>query len=67
MSAFNRRDFVLGSSALGLLLAARSGLAANPDRRLRPDEYFLIDSQNPKVTGYREAVHSYVDLLYQLA
>jgi acetylornithine deacetylase/succinyl-diaminopimelate desuccinylase-like protein len=32
-----------------------------------PDEYFLIDSQNPKVTGYREAVRSYVDLLYQLA
>jgi len=32
-----------------------------------PDEYFLIDSANPKVTGYRDAVRSYVDLLYQLA
>jgi len=32
-----------------------------------PDEYFLIDSQDPKVTGYREAVRSYVDYLYQLA
>jgi len=32
-----------------------------------PDEYLLIDSQNPKVTGYREAVQSYVDYLYQLA
>ena len=32
-----------------------------------PDEYFLIDSTNPKVTGYREAVKSYVDYLYQLA
>ena len=32
-----------------------------------PDEYVLIDSQNPKVTGYREAVKSYVDYLYQLA
>jgi len=32
-----------------------------------PDEYLLIDSQNPKVTGYREAVNSYVDYLYQLA
>ena len=32
-----------------------------------PDEYFLIDSQNPKVTGYRDAVHSYIDYLYQMA
>jgi acetylornithine deacetylase/succinyl-diaminopimelate desuccinylase-like protein len=32
-----------------------------------PDEYFLIDSQNPKVTGYRDAVRSYVDYLYQMA
>jgi acetylornithine deacetylase/succinyl-diaminopimelate desuccinylase-like protein len=32
-----------------------------------PDEYFLIDSQDPKVTGYREAVNSYVDYLYQMA
>ena len=33
MNSFNRRDFVLGSTALGLVLAARSGLAANPDRQ----------------------------------
>jgi acetylornithine deacetylase/succinyl-diaminopimelate desuccinylase-like protein len=32
-----------------------------------PDEYYLIDSQNPKVTGHREAVRSHVDFLYQLA
>jgi acetylornithine deacetylase/succinyl-diaminopimelate desuccinylase-like protein len=32
-----------------------------------PDEYFLIDSQNPKVTGYRDAVRGYVDYLYQMA
>jgi acetylornithine deacetylase/succinyl-diaminopimelate desuccinylase-like protein len=32
-----------------------------------PDEYFLIDSQNPKVTGYRDAVRSYIDYLYQMA
>jgi acetylornithine deacetylase/succinyl-diaminopimelate desuccinylase-like protein len=32
-----------------------------------PDEYYLIDSQNPKVTGCREAVRSFVDFLYQLA
>jgi len=32
-----------------------------------PDEYCLIDSANPKVTGYRDAVQSYVDYLYQMA
>jgi len=32
-----------------------------------PDEYFLIDSASPKVTGYRDAVRSYVDFLYQIA
>jgi len=32
-----------------------------------PDEYFLIDPANPKVTGYRDAVKSYVDYLYQMA
>jgi acetylornithine deacetylase/succinyl-diaminopimelate desuccinylase-like protein len=32
-----------------------------------PDEYYLIESRNPKVTGYREAVRSFVDYLYQLA
>lgn len=32
-----------------------------------PDEYFLIDSQDPKVTGYRDAVKSDADYLYQMA
>jgi acetylornithine deacetylase/succinyl-diaminopimelate desuccinylase-like protein len=32
-----------------------------------PDEYFLIESRNPKVTGYDAAVKSYVDYLYALA
>ena len=32
-----------------------------------PDEYFLIDSTNPKIRGYDDAVRSYVDYLYQLA
>jgi acetylornithine deacetylase/succinyl-diaminopimelate desuccinylase-like protein len=32
-----------------------------------PDEYFLIDSTNPKLLGFDAAVKSYVDLLYQLA
>ncbi len=32
-----------------------------------PDEFFLIDSANPKVAGLDGAVASYVDLLYALA
>lgn len=32
-----------------------------------PDEYFLIESTNPKVQGYDGAVMSYVDYLYELA
>ena len=32
-----------------------------------PDEYFLIESSNPKVAGMDGAVRSYVDLFYALA
>ncbi len=32
-----------------------------------PDEYFLIDSANPKVAGLDGAVRSFVDLFYTLA
>jgi acetylornithine deacetylase/succinyl-diaminopimelate desuccinylase-like protein len=32
-----------------------------------PDEYFLIESANPKVAGLDGAVRSYVDLFYSLA
>ena len=32
-----------------------------------PDEYFLIDSANPKVAGLDGAVRSFVDLFYALA
>jgi acetylornithine deacetylase/succinyl-diaminopimelate desuccinylase-like protein len=32
-----------------------------------PDEYFLIDSKNPKVAGLDAAVRSYVDYLFALA
>jgi len=32
-----------------------------------PDEYYLIDSTNPKVQGYDGAVMSFVDYLYELA
>ncbi len=32
-----------------------------------PDEYYLIESANPKIQGYDGAVRSYVDYLYELA
>ncbi|CAN5503945.1 M20/M25/M40 family metallo-hydrolase [soil metagenome] len=32
-----------------------------------PDEYFLIESANPKVSGWDGAVMSYVEYLYELA
>ena len=32
-----------------------------------PDEYYLIESSNPKVQGYDGAVMSFVDYLYALA
>ncbi len=32
-----------------------------------PDEYFVIESSNPKVMGWDGAVRSYVDYLYELA
>jgi acetylornithine deacetylase/succinyl-diaminopimelate desuccinylase-like protein len=32
-----------------------------------PDEYFVIESSNPRVRGWDGAVRSYVDFLYELA
>jgi acetylornithine deacetylase/succinyl-diaminopimelate desuccinylase-like protein len=32
-----------------------------------PDEYYLIESNNPKVAGLREATMGYVEFLYELA
>ncbi len=32
-----------------------------------PDEYYVIESSNPKVMGWDGAVRSYVDYLYELA
>lgn len=32
-----------------------------------PDEYFVIDSANPKVSGIDGATRSYVELLYSMA
>jgi hypothetical protein len=36
-------------------------------RQHAPDEYFLIEPGNPKLTGYDDAVKSYVDYLYAMA
>lgn len=32
-----------------------------------PDEYYLIESTNPKLAGFEDAIKSYVDYLYALA
>jgi acetylornithine deacetylase/succinyl-diaminopimelate desuccinylase-like protein len=32
-----------------------------------PDEYFVIESMNPKISGFDGAARSYVDYLYELA
>jgi hypothetical protein len=32
-----------------------------------PDEYYVIESANPKVASFDDAVMSYVEYLYQLA
>ena len=32
-----------------------------------PDEYYVVDSVNPKVAGITEATMGYVEMLYQLA
>jgi len=32
-----------------------------------PDEYYLIESKNPKVAGMNDAVRSYVEFLYEVA
>ncbi len=32
-----------------------------------PDEYFLVESTNPKIPGYDGAVAGFADFLYQIA
>jgi len=32
-----------------------------------PDEYYVIESQNPKIQGFDGAVMSFVEYLYELA
>ncbi len=48
------------------LAAAHFGLGHGSGAHA-PDEYFVIDSQNPKVAGWDGAVRSFVDYLYELA
>jgi acetylornithine deacetylase/succinyl-diaminopimelate desuccinylase-like protein len=48
------------------LAAGQYGLG-HGDGAHAPDEYFLIESSNPKVAGMDGAVRSYVDLFYALA
>lgn len=48
------------------LPAGRFGLG-NGDGAHAPNEYFLVDSTNPKVQGLDGAVRSFVDYLYELA
>jgi hypothetical protein len=37
------------------------------DRAHAPDEYYVIESNNPKVPGLDGAIRSFVDCLYALA
>jgi hypothetical protein len=32
-----------------------------------PNEYYVVDSTNPKVAGITDAVMGYVDMFYQIA
>lgn len=55
---FTNPPLSLGASHFGL--GHGSGAHA-------PDEYYLIESSNPKIAGFDDAVMSYVEYLYQLA
>jgi acetylornithine deacetylase/succinyl-diaminopimelate desuccinylase-like protein len=48
------------------LAAGHFGLG-HGDGAHAPNEYYLIESANPKLRGYDDAVRSYVDYLYELA
>jgi hypothetical protein len=48
------------------LAAGHFGLG-HGDGAHAPDEYYLIESSNPKVIGFDGAVRSFVDYLYELA
>jgi hypothetical protein len=55
---FTNPPLSLGASHFGL--GHGSGAHA-------PDEYYVIESSNPKIAGFDDAVMSYVDYLYQVA
>ena len=55
---FTNPPLKLGASHFGL--GHGSGAHA-------PDEYYLIESPNPKIAGFDDAVMSYVEYLYELA
>jgi acetylornithine deacetylase/succinyl-diaminopimelate desuccinylase-like protein len=48
------------------LPAAHFGLG-HGQRAHAPDEYYLIESSDPKLVGFDAAVRSYIDYLYELA
>jgi len=48
------------------LAAGHFGLGHGGDAHA-PDEYYVIESTNPKLRGYDDAVRSFVDYLYELA
>jgi acetylornithine deacetylase/succinyl-diaminopimelate desuccinylase-like protein len=50
-----------------LLLAAGHFGLGHGLRAHAPDEYYLIESADPKLFGYDRAVRSFVDYLYELA
>jgi hypothetical protein len=48
------------------LAAGHFGLG-HGQRAHAPDEYYLVESQNPKIAGLNGAIKSYVDYLYAIA
>ena len=48
------------------LAAAHFGLGHGSGAHA-PDEYFVVESTNPKVSGFDGAVRSFVDYLHELA
>ena len=56
----------IGGERFSLDQEALVGLAARR-HRLAPDEWYLVDSSNPKVAGFDELAVMYADLMYELA
>jgi hypothetical protein len=60
------REAVSGAAVVANLPAAHFGPGHGTGARA-PDEYYLIESSNPKVQGLDGAVASFVESLYALA